>query len=158
MNPGYQIRLATAGDALRIATMSRDLIEYGLGWSWTASQVVRRIHGRHSNVIVSEEKAEVVGFAVMIYADGFAHLELLGVHPARRLRGIGGGLIGWLEKTVLASGLGVVYLETRQENVGARKFYKRLGYQVVQRVPCFYRGRETAIRMAHDLWSDANLA
>src|SRR6476661_8830860 len=35
MSTGTVIRLASADDALSIARMSRDLIEHGLGWSWT---------------------------------------------------------------------------------------------------------------------------
>jgi len=149
-----EIRLAKIADASRIATMSRDFIESGLGWSWTVSHVVRKIRSRRRNVIVSAEGTEIVGFAVMQYADNKAHLELLGVHPKHRRTGIGKRLIQWLETTALVSGIGVVYLETRLRNEGAREFYKGLGYQVVQRIPRYYKGRETAIRMAHDLWSD----
>lgn len=148
------IRLAKATDALRVATMSRDFIESGLGWSWTTPRVIRKIHNKHTNVIVSVEAQDIVGFAVMKYCSSFAHLELLGVDPKHRRTGIGKRLIRWLEATAVVSGVGVVYLETRLRNEGAREFYKCLGYKVVQRVPGFYRGKEAAIRMAHDLWSD----
>ena len=149
-----KIRLAKDADALRIATMSRDFIESGLGWSWTAPQVIRKIHSRHSNVIVSLEGKDIVGFAVMKYGDSVAHLELLGVQQKHRRTGIGKRLIRWLETTALVSGIGVVYLETRLQNEEARAFYKCLGYRVVQSIPRFYRGKEAALRMAHDLWSD----
>src|ERR1700722_2843442 len=33
------IRLARAADALAIADMSREYIEYGLGWSWTTARI-----------------------------------------------------------------------------------------------------------------------
>lgn len=62
-------------------------------------------------------------------------------------------MIKWLEKTALISGNGVVYLETRLTNQEGRKFYESLGYKVIQRIPGYYKGRETAVRMAHDLWS-----
>ena len=61
-------------------------------------------------------------------------------------------MIKWLEETALINGNGVVYLETRLTNKESRKFYKSLGYKVIQRIPGYYKGRETAIRMAHDLW------
>ena len=35
------LRLAHRSDAQAIATLSRDLIERGLGWSWTARRVMR---------------------------------------------------------------------------------------------------------------------
>jgi hypothetical protein len=35
------IRFANRSDALAIAEMSRDLIEKGLGWSWTKERMTR---------------------------------------------------------------------------------------------------------------------
>jgi ribosomal-protein-alanine N-acetyltransferase len=148
-----EIRLAKISDALRIAEMSRDLIESGLGWSWTPSRVVREINEQYSNVVVTLEGNDVIGFAVMKYLDGEACLNLFGVHPNHRRKGVGTRMIKWLEETALINGNGVVYLETRLKNHEARKFYKSLGYKVIQRIPGYYEGRETAVRMAHNLWS-----
>ena len=148
-----EIRLAKISDSLRIAEMSRDLIESGLGWSWTPSRVAREINEQYSNVVVTLEGNDVIGFALMKYLDGEAHLNLFGVHPNHRRKGVGTRMIKWLEETALINGNGVVYLETRLKNRGARKFYKSLGYKVIQRIPGYYEGRETAVRMAHNLWS-----
>ena len=152
------IRLAKISDALRIAEMSRDLIESGLGWSWTPSYVVREINKKNSNVVVMVEGNKVIGFAVMKYFDDEARLNLFGVHLKHRRRGVGTRMIKWLEETALINGNGVVYLEARLRNHGAREFYKFLGYKVIQRIPGYYEGRETAIRMAHDLWSGVSSA
>ncbi len=152
-----EIRLARTRDALCIAEMSRDFIESGLGWSWTPSRVLRAMDDKSSNVVVAVEANEVIGFAVMQYFDAEARLDLFGVHPSHRRKGIGTRMVKWLEETALVNGNGVVYLETRLRNHGARKFYKSLGYRVVQRIPGYYNGRETAIRMAHDVWADVPL-
>ena len=149
-----QIRLAKTSDALLIAKMSRDLIESGLGWSWTPSRVSREIKATNSNVILSLEGNQVIGFAVMKYLDDEATLNLFGVHPKHRRKGVGTRMLKWLEQTALISGNGVVYLETRLTNTEGRKFYTSMGYKVIQRIPGYYKGRETALRMAHDLWSD----
>jgi len=147
------IRLAKTSDALIIAEMSRDLIESGLGWSWTPSRVAGEIKELNSNVILALEGNDIIGFAVMTYLNEEAHLNLFGVHPGHRRKGVGTRMVKWLEKTALISGIGAVYLETRLTNQEGRKFYKTLGYKVIQRIPGYYRGRETAVRMAHDLWS-----
>ena len=149
-----QIRLAKTSDALLIAKMSRDLIESGLGWSWTPSRVSREIKATNSNVILSLEGNQVIGFAVMKYLDDEATLNLFGVHPKHRRKGVGTRMLKWLEQTALISGNGIVYLETRLTNTEGRKFYTSMGYKVIQRIPGYYKGRETALRMAHDLWSD----
>ena len=43
MTPVAPVRLARLADAPAIATMSRDYIEQGLGWSWTVGRVERAI-------------------------------------------------------------------------------------------------------------------
>ena len=151
------IGLAKIGDAKRIAGMSRELIESGLGWSWTPSRVAREINDKSTNVIVTRDGNDVIGFAVMKYLDQEARLNLFGVHPDYRRRGIGTRMISWLEATALVNGNGIIYLETRLKNQSAREFYRSLGYKVVKRIPGYYRGKETAVQMGHDLWSDVAL-
>lgn len=148
-----EIRLAKMADVICIAEMSRDLIEYGLSWTWTPRRVAREIKAKSANVVVAVEGHDVIGFAVMGYGDDAARLNLFAVDPIHRRKGIGTRLIQWLEKTALVNGNGVVYLETRMSNIAARKFYEGLGYKTIQHLPRYYGGRETAVLMAHDLWS-----
>jgi ribosomal-protein-alanine N-acetyltransferase len=58
----------------------------------------------------------------------------------------------WLEKTALVAGIGVVYLEARSSNEIARAFYRGLGYHEIKVVQGYYRGVESAVRLAKDLW------
>ena len=74
-------------------------------------------------------------FAIMNYLNEEACLNLFGFHPNHRRKGVGTRMIKWLEETALISGNGVVYLETRLTNKESRKFYKSLGYKVIQRIP-----------------------
>ena len=115
--------------------------------------MVGEIKAKNANAIVAVEENEIAAFAVMRYSDEEARLNLFAVHPKHRRKGIGTRMIKWLEDAALTNGTGVVYLETRLSNEAARKFYKSLGYKVIQRIPGYYKGRETAVRMAHDLWS-----
>jgi ribosomal-protein-alanine N-acetyltransferase len=131
--------------------MSRDLIEFGLGWSWTKSRVIREINSENSNVIVAIEKNKIIGFAVMQYLEKEARLNLFGVHLKHRRKGVGTRMIEWLEKTAIVSGVGVVYLEARTGNQAARNFYKYLGYKEIQQISGYYKGREDAVRIARDL-------
>jgi len=146
------IRLARRSDAPHIAAMSRDLIEHGLGWSWTPRRVLRSIDDADTNVAVALIAGESVAFAIMKYKDDDAHLLLLAVQPSHARRGIGAALLAWLEQTALVAGVGQVYLEARLSNAAARAFYRRLGYSEIQTVPGYYQGREASIRMAKDLW------
>jgi hypothetical protein len=90
-SPAASIRFATRADALVIAEMSRDYIEYGLGWSWTRERILRSLRHRDTNAIVAVREADRAGFAIMKYGDDEAHLLLLAVEadappPRRRQR------------------------------------------------------------------------
>lgn len=153
MNSTIQIALALPRDAAPIATMSRDLIEVGLGWSWTQERVLRSIGDRNTNVAVASDDGHLAGFGIMKYRDDEAHLFLLAVDPSFRRQGVGSALMAWLERTARVAGIGVVYLETRLASMEARAFYRRLGYREANVVPGYYRGVESSVRLAKDLWS-----
>jgi ribosomal-protein-alanine N-acetyltransferase len=146
------LRLATRDDAQAIAQLSRDRIEQGLGWSWTALRVLRSIRDRETNVVVALDASESLGFGIMKYHDEEAHLLLLAVRAERVRQGIGTALVDWLERSALVAGIGRVSLEARASNASARAFYLRLGYREVQSLPGYYQGREACVRMARDLW------
>lgn len=148
------LQLATPAEVLAIARMSRDLIERGLGWSWTPRRVLYSVVDPQTNVLVALEASRLVGFGIMKYLEDEAHLLLLAVYPAAARRGVGSALLAWLEKAATTAGLGQVYLEARGSNAAARAFYRRAGYAEIQHLPGYYQGREPAVRMAKDLWLD----
>lgn len=152
MSRAPTIRLATRADAPAIAVLSRDRIEQGLGWSWTAERVLRSLLDGGTNVVVATEAARVLGFGIMKYRDDEAHLLLLAVRADAGRRGIGSAMLRWLELSALVAGLGQVYLEARLTNAAARAFYAKRGYREIQTLPGYYQGREACVRLAKDLW------
>lgn len=146
------LQLASRSDAAAIASMSRDLIERGLGWSWTRRRVLGSIDDPQTNVVVAGEAGHLLGFGIMAYQEDDAHLLLLAVQPAVTRRGIGRSLVDWLEAAALVAGIGQVYLEARARNVVARRFYRQLGYREIQCLPGYYQGEEPAVRFDKDLW------
>lgn len=132
--------------------MSRDLIESGLGWSWTRERVLRHIRDPDSVAVTAVHGVSITGFAIMTFTLDEAHLKLLAVRPGHRRRGVGTGLVRWLEETALVAGTPIVYLELRESNRAALDFYRKLGYRTVKRIPRYYRGTETALLMGRDLW------
>ena len=146
-----RIVLANRRDALNIAIMSRRLIEGGLPWAWTARRVARHIEGRDSLVVLAQENSRTIGFGIMFVGEQRSHLNLLAVEPHFRRAGIGTMLVHWLEVSARTAGTFFIDLEVRAINAGAQRFYARLGYQEQGRVAGYYAGRETAVRMTHDL-------
>ena len=143
--------LARAADAETIANVSRWLIEAGLQPTWTAARVGWHIQHPDSTVLVAKENAQLVGFSIMHFGEHSAHLNLLGVLPARQRHGVGRQLLSWLEATAITAGIVVVTLEVRSNNSAARAFYEELGYTELETIRGYYEGREDALRLKHDL-------
>lgn len=145
------LRLARTTDAVTIANLSRDLIEYGLRWRWTPMRVAASIRARDVNVLVACIRENIAGFAIMRYGNDDAHLDLLAVAPPYRRAGVGRRLLEWLEKCAVVAGIFSVALEVRARNEGAQLFYQRLGYHTSVHLPDYYQGFEAALRMSRDL-------
>ena len=145
------IRFATRADASVISEMSRDLIEHGLGWSWTRERVLRSLRHPDTNAVIALRGHERAGFAIMKYGDEEAHLLLLAVHPGHARHGVGSSLVDWLEASARIAGIARVILEARRSNGAAHAFYWSLGYAQTQVLPGYYGGREASVRMSKPL-------
>lgn len=151
MSEPIVLRPAVPRDATAIALMSRDLVEHGLAWRYTPGRIAASIRHRDTMVLVADADGQVGAFAIMEFGDERAHLVLLAVRPRFQRRGLARRMILWLEKSARTAGIARITLELRASNRGARLLYQALGYRCETRVPNYYGGRETAIRMAHDL-------
>lgn len=153
MNSPPNVSLAQPADAHSISAMSRDYIEYGLGWSWTHARVLKAIGDRSTNVALVRTTDAVLGFGIMRYGEQRAHLTLLAVQPAARGQGLGAVLLSWLEKSAVIAGLERVQLEARADNPDAIAFYHEQGYEKAGTVPGYYRGTVDAVRLEKALWA-----
>lgn len=141
-----ELALANARDAPPLAVLARDLIESGLGWGYRPQRIAALIRDADIVTLVART-AEPVGFAMMRFGDERAHLILLAVKPGHQRSGIGRKLIEWLLESAYVAGIASVHIELRASNVPAHAFYRTLGFVETIRVPGYYRGRETALRM-----------
>ncbi len=148
---GVIVRLAVATDDVAIATLARDEIEQGFGWTWTAARIAASRQASDMNLAVACRDGRRLGFGLMRYFDDSAHLCLLAVDPRERRQGVGSVLLRWLESSALTAGIGATTLEMRATNGGARIFYERHGYRCVGTTPGYYQGREDALRLRHPL-------
>jgi ribosomal-protein-alanine N-acetyltransferase len=108
--------------------MSRDLIEYGLGWRWRTNRVARAIDDPDTNVAVMRREEELTGFGIMEYLDDEAYLVLFAVAKSSQRQGVGSALLLWLEAAARAAGSKRIRVDTRRESVAARCFYNEHGY------------------------------
>ena len=142
---------ARRGDSVRLAAMSRRLVEAGLEPCWTAERIERHRLHEDSVVLTARVSGSIGGFAIMQYGDDAAHLNLLAVEAAHQRLGIGRQLVGWLEETARVAGTFTIRLELRASNRVARAFYTALGYRERGWVRGYYQGVEDALRLERDL-------
>jgi ribosomal-protein-alanine N-acetyltransferase len=135
--------------------MSRDLIETGLGWSYRSERMSAMIRDPEVVALTSVDGARLTGFAFMRFGDERAHLVLLAVDPIHRHRGVGRGLLGWLLGSAAVAGMSSVHVESRADNHAAHALYRAMGFAESLRIPGYYRGRETAVRMLRILRAPA---
>lgn len=146
------IRLALPDDAARIALMSREYIEFDLGWSWRRGRVLQAMADPATNVAVAHGgNGGLLGFGIMEYAEQHAHLALLAVAPPYRRHGMGARLVSWLEAPARLAGLEAIRLEARADNPGALAFYRQLGFSATGRSAGYYGGVMDAVRMQKSL-------
>ena len=111
----------------------------------------KAVGARETNVLVADVARHLIGFAIMEFGDTSAHLSLLAVKPTHQRCGIGRQLMAWQESAALTAGITTVNLELRSNNFAARAFYRMLGYRELAYVQGYYRGVETAVKMARDI-------
>lgn len=142
-----ELGFASAGDAHPIARLSRDLIETGLGWAYRSDRIAALMAERETVTLVARTRGVAAGFAIMRFGDERAHLILLAVEPAHQRRGIARRMLGWLVESAQVAGMTSLHVELRAGNAPAFSFYRAMGFSEMFRVPGYYRGRETAVRM-----------
>ena len=74
-------------------------------------------------------------------------LLLLAVHPNIRRRNIGAQLLRWLHKSARVAGCEHIELQVRADNLTARRFYQKFGYQEEALIPGYYDGTKAAYQM-----------
>ncbi|HUF88821.1 MAG TPA: ribosomal protein S18-alanine N-acetyltransferase [Gemmatimonadota bacterium] len=102
--------------------------------------------------VAAEPRGVVLGYAVGWVAVDEAELANLAVAEEWRGRGLGEGLVRAFAREAGVRGAGRLYLEVRVSNAGARRFYERLGFDLVGCRAGYYRSpREDALAFGVDL-------
>lgn len=145
------IELARPSDAVEIGVMSKNEIEYGLGWKYMPERIAKLIGDSSRNVVVARVGRSLAGFGIMTYYEDQANLDLLAVKRSFRRMRIGTQIVKWLEKVALTAGAFNIFVEVRSRNTGAVEFYESLGFLVLDEKKGYYRGIEAGLIMAKTL-------
>ena len=149
------IRLASRFDAAGIAALSRDRIEQGLGWSWTAPRVLRSIHDRGTNVVVAGDAAPHARLRVDV-VPGRRSPPAVARSASRAPDGVASAQrwwVGWNSRRGSPASGRCTSKRGSQTNAEARAFYARSSATArSRRCPATTSGREACVRLAKDLW------
>ncbi|MGH9447140.1 MAG: GNAT family N-acetyltransferase [Terriglobia bacterium] len=115
------------------------------GVSYSQEELAGFIRRRNSQTWIAEEGKEVVGFLVASETRGArTHIVTIDVKQEWRRRGVGAALMDAAERWTRTRGLGVVTLETAEDNRPAQAFYRKRGYVKLDEVKNYYADGSTA--------------
>ena len=88
---------------------------------------------------VAENASGVVGFVVARTVADEMEILNLAVQPEARRQGVGSALLAAAFEHGRRSGAALVFLEVRESNDAARRFYERHGFEAIGRRTRYYR-------------------
>lgn len=132
-------RVATAGDEAAIrqlfVEMLRTIFHTQEVEGYPAGYVGRFFTGGEDEILVAEQAGMVVGFlSLESHWEGeppFLYLDDFSVTAACRGQGIGSRLLDMAEEYAAALRLGEIHLHVERDNHGARRLYRRRGFDVL---------------------------
>lgn len=101
---------------------------------WNEDAPEHAPHGHVERLFDAVDGATLVGFAKVIVAGEYFHLEQLSVSPGHGRRGIGGSLVDEVLSVAWAEGFRAVTLRTFADVPWNAPFYERHGFRTVDAV------------------------
>ncbi len=109
----------------------------------------------NARTVVADRGGEMVGFAIAhlekVYGGVVGYCVTLDVSLAERRRGLGGRMLGVLERWAEGGGARAMVLHVHTGNAAARRFYEGRGYVVLREVKGFYRRGVDALECRKEL-------
>jgi ribosomal-protein-alanine N-acetyltransferase len=99
--------------------------------------------------LVAVDDNQVVGFMLYSKDKRGVYLSDVAVAPDRRGEGIGSRMIIWLQDNLSDLSKTTIALDVREDNLGARRLYEELGFEVVDVVTDGYDEGVTALEMVY---------
>ena len=106
------------------------------------------LRARKSRTLVAEDEGEITGFVIAcLEPKKLGHLITIDVAPHRQRQQIGSRLLTEIEGWLWQHGAEAIYLETPIDDAGARGFYDKHGYFVLEQIEGYYNGTLDALVM-----------
>jgi ribosomal protein S18 acetylase RimI-like enzyme len=76
-----------------------------------------------------EDEGEVVGYQITTSSPFGAHLARLAVLPSHQRKGLGTALVNDAVQSVQEFGLGLLSVNTQENNFSSRRLYEKMGFR-----------------------------
>jgi ribosomal protein S18 acetylase RimI-like enzyme len=133
-------------DLKRLYEIDHEAFSPEIAYSYVELQYY--INSRRCRTIVAEEDGEVVGFVIgCLEPPDLGHIITIDVIPHHQRQKIGSRLLAEIEAWLWGKGASAIYLETPVDDSGARGFYEKSGYFILETLQGYYNDRLDAFVM-----------
>lgn len=128
------IRPYVETDERAVAALWRLVFPDTSPWNHPETDIQRKLAVQRDLFLVATVGDDLVGTAMAGYDGHRGWVYYLAVHPEHRRRGIGSALLSRAEQGLASIGCPKLNLQVRDGNEEVIAFYRKLGYQVEERV------------------------
>lgn len=129
-----EIRPYLESDEAIVAALWREVFPDAPAWNIPEADIKRKLAVQRELFLVAQIGSEVVGTAMAGYDGHRGWVYYVVIGPRYRRQRIGTALMERVEEGLARLGCPKVNLQVRASNEGVVSFYKKLGYEVEERV------------------------
>jgi ribosomal protein S18 acetylase RimI-like enzyme len=129
-----EIRPYSESDETGVVELWREVFPDAPSWNIPEADIARKLTVQRELFLVATIEEEIVGTAMGGYDGHRGWVYYVVVSPRYRRQGIGTALMKRVEEGLMQLGCPKVNLQVRASNEEVVRFYKRLGYEVEERV------------------------
>ena len=128
------IRPYCESDEAAVAQLWRRVFPDSPSWNHPETNIQRKLAVQRDLFLVAMQDSELVGTAMAGYDGHRGWVYYVAVSPEHRKRGVGTALMKSVEEKLAHLGCPKLNLQVRVSNHQVVAFYKKLGYQIEERV------------------------
>lgn len=130
----FLIRPFAANDTCDVATLWREVFPNDPHWNVPEEDIARKLGFQPAGFLVALHEERVVGTAMGGFDGHRGWVYLVAVTAHQRRRGIGAALMAGVERILLDLGCTKINLQIRPGNEALTEFYRKLNFQIEERV------------------------
>ena len=134
VNKDLKIKPYSEKDEQGVVALWHEAFPDNSPWNVPENDIKRKLNVQRELFLVAEIKEEIIGTAMAGFDGHRGWVYYVAVRKKHRRRGIGKALMQRVEKGLIDIGCSKLNLQVRASNNEVVEFYKRLGYNVEDRV------------------------